>query len=198
MTTAVDSTFEEFFTTTHPGAVRLAYLLSRNHADAEDAVARAYVKIYRHWHRGQIERPLAYLRRAVANEVTSGFRRQRTQDRLAASQRAEERGALELEAAVVDRDALWHALSELPPRQRTVLVLRFYEQLSEREIAEVMGITAGTVKSTASRALGNLRRIMDATPGPAMSPAAVERPSRSATVVPSVPVSPDRSVCLAA
>jgi RNA polymerase sigma-70 factor (sigma-E family) len=173
MSAATATTFEEFFTATHPGAVRLAYLLSRNHADAEDAVARAYAKIYRRWRSGRIERPLAYLRRAVANEVTSGFRRQGTQDRLAVAQRGDDRGALALENAVVDRDEVWHALSRLPARQRTVMVLRFYEQLSEREIAEVMGVTNGTVKSTASRALDNLRRILDALPS---EPAQPERP----------------------
>jgi RNA polymerase sigma factor (sigma-70 family) len=103
---------------------------------------------------------LAYLRRAVANEVTSGFRRRSTQERMALQQRGDERGALVLEDAIVDRDEVWHALHELPPRQRTALVLRFYEQLSEREIAEVMGVTPGTVKSTASRGLDNLRRIL--------------------------------------
>jgi RNA polymerase sigma factor (sigma-70 family) len=68
------------------------------------------------------------------------------------------------EGRTVDRDTVWRAVSSLPPRQRAVVVLRYYEDLSEAEIAEVLGCSRGTVKSTASAALANLRvQDLDAT-----------------------------------
>ena len=65
------------------------------------------------------------------------------------------------EDRIVDTDAVWTALSELPARQRAVVVLRYYEHLSEAEIADVLGIRPGTVKSQASAALANLRRLLE-------------------------------------
>lgn len=161
-----DQAFAAFFLETHARMVRMAHLISRNHADAEDAVARAYVKVFPRWQAGALEHPQAYLRTAVTNEVLSGFRRQRRcrelldgDDRGGAVPDVGERGAEDRLAA---RDEMAAALSRLPVRQRTVVVLRYYEQLSEREIAQVMGISTGTVKSTAARALARLREVLAA------------------------------------
>jgi RNA polymerase sigma factor (sigma-70 family) len=74
----------------------------------------------------------------------------------------------------VDRDALWRAVCSLPPRQRAVVVLRYYEDLSEAEIADVLGCSRGTVKSTASNALANLR-VLDLDADPTTKPSGGRR-----------------------
>jgi RNA polymerase sigma-70 factor (sigma-E family) len=151
--------FAAFFAETHEHMLRLAYLICRNRADAEDAVARAYLKLFPRWRK--LEHPRAYLRTAVTNEVVSGFRRQSTQHRFQHLLERADRGEAGPEDGLALRDEMAVALARLPIRQRTVLVLRYYEQLSEREIADAMGITTGTVKSTASRALTHLRELLD-------------------------------------
>jgi RNA polymerase sigma-70 factor (sigma-E family) len=165
-----DEGFAELFTDTHGAMVRMAYLMTRNHADAEDAVARAYAKVFPRWRTGAMAHPRAYLRTAVTNEVVSGFRRQGTRTRHQHLLASDDRSEPAAEEHLAARDEMAAALARLPLRQRTVLVLRYYEQLSEREIAEVMGVSTGTVKSTAARGLDRLRQVLEpaaARPAPA-------------------------------
>jgi RNA polymerase sigma-70 factor (ECF subfamily) len=140
--------------------VRMAYLVCSDAAVAEDAVSAAVARVLVRWRAGRISEPAAYLRRAVINELTGGFRRRRGE------RRALDRSApavLEVPAVadqIVDRDALWRALKQLPASQRVVIVLRVYEDLGEEETASVLGISPGTVKSRLARALGRLRALV--------------------------------------
>jgi RNA polymerase sigma-70 factor (sigma-E family) len=139
-------------------AVRLAYLLTADRALAEDLVQDAFVRLAgRLAHlrdEGAFE---AYLRRTVVNLARSHWRH------LGVERAFQERAARVPRATPSphsdpdDRDALWHALGGLPPRQRAALVLRFYEDLSERQIAEILRCRPGTVKSLVSRGLARLR-----------------------------------------
>ena len=141
----------------HAHALRLAYLLCGNRERAEDAVAEAFVKVYRQMRRGTVDQPRAYLRRAVVNEINSRFRRLALERREAAKRSGDDRGGRGIDEHLVDTDEVFTALRALPPRQRSVVVLRFYEDLTEKAIAEAMGISLGTVKSTLHRGLERLR-----------------------------------------
>ena len=106
----------------------------------------------------RVEHPEAYVRRIVVNEIL-GTRRRGWWQRERPHESPEPPGAeLSPELGVVERDAVWSAVGSLPPRQRAVIVLRYYEDLSEEQIADVLGCSRGTVKSQASAALTNLRR----------------------------------------
>jgi RNA polymerase sigma-70 factor (sigma-E family) len=147
--------YDEFVSARSPRLLRVAFLLTRDWAEAEDLLQTALMKAWFAWSRLDNE-PEAYVRRIIATTYVSWRRRRRW---FAESVRAElpESSADDLTAAVVDRHGLWAALGRLPARQRAVLVLRFYEDLSEQQVAAAMGVSVGTVKSQASRALQKLR-----------------------------------------
>jgi RNA polymerase sigma factor (sigma-70 family) len=102
--------------------------------------------------------PEAYLRRMVVNEVLNDHRKARRRQEITSDEPPER-------VAVLDDgrhdDQMWRAISSLPPRQRAVLVLRYYEDLSEQQIADALGCRPGTVKSQASAALASLRSRLD-------------------------------------
>jgi RNA polymerase sigma-70 factor (sigma-E family) len=149
--------FAEFFGATWPRLFRTTYAVAGDRLLAEDALQSAFAKAYTAWDRVQsADHPEAYVRRMAVNEVLSvlrrpWFRAERTTDA------PEPTPVPSSESRTVDRDAVWRAVCSLPPRQRAVVVLRYYEDLSEAEIADVLGCSRGTVKSTASSALANLR-----------------------------------------
>ena len=153
--------FAAVYAATHVNALRLAYLLCGDRDRAEDAVAEAFVRVYRQMRRGEIRNPSAYVRRAVVNEVNSRFRRLALERREAAKRSADDRGARSPDDALADADEMFAALRQLPERQRTAIVLRFYEDLPEKAIAEAMGISIGTVKSTLHRGMERLRVLLD-------------------------------------
>ena len=155
--TTSDESFAELFSSHHAEAVRLAYLLCGDHGRAEDVVSDAFVKLYRRWRGGGIENPRAYLRRIVVNEMNSRVRRLALERREAAKRSGDDRGLRSAEDQVTDHGAIVEALAGLPQRQRTAVVLRYFNDLSERETAELMGVSVGTVKSSVSRALDRLR-----------------------------------------
>ena len=126
--------------------VRLAYLLTGDRSVAEELVQDAFVNVHRNWHRA--EHPAAYLRTAVVNGCRSWGRR-RT---LELHRRPAPPEAVQLQA-----DELWDALGALPSRQRAAVVLRFYEDLPDAEIAHVLGMREATVRTTIHRALARLR-----------------------------------------
>ena len=140
-------------------AVRLAYLLTGDHALAEDLVQDAFVRLAgRLVHLRDPGAFEAYLRRTVVNLSHSHFRRRKV-ERVYLER---ERGAAWLgpqwpERPLEDREDLWRALGRLSRRQRAALVLRFYEDLSERQVAEILRCRPGTVKSLVSRGLETLR-----------------------------------------
>lgn len=156
VTVARDDEFSDYMAARQPAMLRLAYALTGESASAEDLVQVAFAKLYLSWDRVREREALdGYLRRILLNEHHSLWRR---------PWRRRERVTETLpEAAVTDsyddgeRGELWRLVQTLPPRQRSVIVLRYYEQLSEAEIAQTLGISPGTVKSQASKALANLR-----------------------------------------
>lgn len=155
--------FGEFVRAALPGLLRYGHALAGNPHDAADLVQTVLERIGSRW--AKILRttgdPLAYTRRAMANTHISRWRRLRREnlvadlpDIAAAAQRDR-----------FDNEPLWQALRALPPRQRAVIVLRYYEGLSEAEIATALGVSAGTVKSQASKAMASLRLRLDAVEG---------------------------------
>jgi RNA polymerase sigma-70 factor (sigma-E family) len=139
------------------GAVRLAYLLTGDRALAEDLVQDAFVRLAGRLAHLRDEGAFdAYLRRTVVNLVRSQFRRRRV-ERAYLERTPPESGRVDPGPDPDEREALWRALGRLPVRQRAALVLRFYEDLSERQVAEVLRCPTGTVKSLVSRGLRNLR-----------------------------------------
>ena len=139
--------------------MRTALLLTgQNRVEAEDLLQLALERAYRHWPRvmesGEPER---YIRKIIANASTDRWRRlaRRPEEALLADGAGP--GVPDHTAEVVDRDYLLRALAGLPPRQRAVLVLRYFDDLPEAEIAEMLGCSLGTVKSHAARALSRLR-----------------------------------------
>ena len=151
--------FAELFRASWARLYRLAFAVSGDRAAAEDDLQNAFAKIYAQWGRVQrADHPEAYVRRMVLNEVLGG-RRSGFLKRERPHPAVEPPGSVASpEAAVVVHDAIWSAVRALPPRQRAVVVLRYYEDLSEVEIAEALGCSRGTVKSQASAALAALRR----------------------------------------
>jgi RNA polymerase sigma factor (sigma-70 family) len=144
-----DALFDAYF----DRAVRLAWLLAPGQPSAaEDVAADAIARVWPKWAKGRVDDFWPYLRVAIVNQVKARGRR----FGLVARYSVELRGG-EHEAAVVDRAVLTSALLALPPRQRTAVVLRYYEDLPEADAARAMGCSVGTVKSTTARGLSSLR-----------------------------------------
>ena len=138
--------------------MRTAALLAGSRQDGEDLLQAALERLLRRG--GRLDNPAGYLRRTLYNLAADCWRRQAAWRRklvvLGASDPAAEGDVM---AAVDLRDALMRALRMLPPQQRTVIVLRYWEQLSEAETASVLGCSEGTVKSAASRGLQRMREL---------------------------------------
>jgi len=137
-----------------PSLLRFGYALTGNPHDASDLVQDALERVGVRWKsvRADVGSADTYVRRGMVNARTSRWRRRRRETLVAATP----------DASLVapdrfDDEPLWQALRELPPGQRAVIVLRYYEDLSEAEIAATLGISTGTVKSQASRAMASLR-----------------------------------------
>jgi RNA polymerase sigma-70 factor (sigma-E family) len=152
--------FAEAVVAHHEALARLAYALCGDLAQAEDAVAEAYAKVWPRWRRGKVDNLYAYLRRTVVNEVYGKHRRRRL-ERREAMRPPERPSDGRFESQVDDRDALWNGLARLPTGLRVVVVLRIVEDLSEERTAAMLGIPAGTVKSRLSRGLAILRAAVD-------------------------------------
>ncbi|GAA0901783.1 SigE family RNA polymerase sigma factor [Streptomyces thermoalcalitolerans] len=140
--------------------LRAARSLTANQSDAEDLLQTALVKTYAAWERIEDHRALdGYVRRALLNTRTSQWRKRKV-DEFVCEELPEPEpadGAADPAEQQALRDALWRAVMKLPVRQRAMVVLRYYEDLSEAQTAEVLGVSVGTVKSAVSRALGKLR-----------------------------------------
>lgn len=153
---STDQEFADLASERMPALLRYAHLLTGDRDRAEDLVQSAFAAAYRHRRRIDPAGAEAYLRRAVLNGYLSWWRRGRVRERV--TDRPPDRPTADVAPTVDDRDAMWAALATLPPRQRAVLVLRYYEDLSEADIARVLDVSAGTVKSQAAKALATLRR----------------------------------------
>jgi RNA polymerase sigma-70 factor (sigma-E family) len=153
--------YDDVYAALRPRLVRTAYAVSGDRGVAEDAVQTAFAKAYRSWRRiSRLAAPEAYLRRMVVNEVLSDRRLARHRHEVPRQQLPEQIAVGGPDAAL-SHDEMWRALSTLPARQRAVLVLRYYEDLSEQQIADALGCRPGTVKSQASAALASLRGRLD-------------------------------------
>jgi RNA polymerase sigma-70 factor (sigma-E family) len=147
--------FDEFVVTRSPRLLRTAYLLTRDWALAEDLLQTALARAWEAWARIDGD-PEPYVRRILVNTYASAWRR-RWRGELPTAELPEAADAGDPHRGFDDRDRLWRALGRLPRRQRAVLVLRYFEDLSEQEIADALGCSVGTVKSQASRAMAKLR-----------------------------------------
>jgi RNA polymerase sigma-70 factor (sigma-E family) len=146
------SGFEEFVVARRPALLRTAYLLTGSHADAEDLVQMALIKTVPHWKR-IADQPEAYVRTVLARESVSRWRRRRWREVPTGDLPDHRQPVADLDQRLMLR----RALGSLPPRQRAVIVLRYYDDLTEKETASVLGIAVGTVKSQARDGLSRLR-----------------------------------------
>jgi RNA polymerase sigma-70 factor (sigma-E family) len=149
------------FVREHTSALlRTAYLLTGNSQQAEELVQDTLVRLYPKWDRVEAaELPLAYVRRSLANGFINQQRR--ASRREYAYEHVPDRiDEHDLLGQLADRDQIWAGLRDLPDRQRTALVLRFFEDLSDDESAAALGCRVGTVRSLISRGLASLREQM--------------------------------------
>ena len=138
--------------------VRIAALLLDDHSVSEEVVQDAYVKMHGSWHRiRESEAAEAYLRTTVVNLARSRLRRRMVANKHLPKPMPDAPSAEHGALVQLERDRVIMALRQLPPRQRECLVLRYYADLSEAQIADAMGISPGAVKSHASRGMAALR-----------------------------------------
>jgi RNA polymerase sigma-70 factor (sigma-E family) len=151
--------FEEFAISSLPALLRFAHQLSGDLAAAEDLVQSALLKTWQAWHRlERLDDPAAYARRVIVNAHLTWWRRRgRREDRTSDPPDTAVRAG---DDAVVDRELVLTALNDLSPRQRAVIVLRYFEDLSEADTAALMSCSTGTVKSQTAKALARLRRTL--------------------------------------
>jgi len=154
--------FEEFVAARGEALLRLAQVLTGDPFTAEDLTQAALVDVLRRWDAVcGASHPEAYVRRAMINRFLSWRRRRATSEVLVADLEPHSRDWLaDTTADLAARDELRRALSSLAPRARAVLVLRYYADLDDAAIADTMGVSTGTIRSTASRALAALRLTM--------------------------------------
>jgi RNA polymerase sigma-70 factor (sigma-E family) len=159
------SSFGDFVIENGAGLLRTAHLITLDHSEAEDLVQECLLRVSRRWGEvGSMDSPLAYSRRTLANLAFRGARnRRRRRDELAGPSR-DAAYALDAAEAVALRDEVLNALRTLTVRQRTVLALRYFHDLSETQVAEALGCSVGTVRSTTSRSLAQLRTAIDQEP----------------------------------
>ncbi|HEV7171926.1 SigE family RNA polymerase sigma factor [Pedococcus sp.] len=172
---SADAAVAELYAAHWAGLVRLAWLLLRDDQGAEEVVQDAFIAVHRRW--GSLrsaDRAAAYLRRSVVNGARSGLRHRGVEQRYvarqagggtASAQRIDRSTEANPEDRAIDVEAtqsMVMALGRLPQRQREVLTMRYYLDLSEAEIADALGISAGSVKAHAHRGLASLRDRMEA------------------------------------
>ena len=157
--------FATLYATHNRQLVRYAYLLTGDAGLAEDLVADVFAQVLRRWGSTSIDNPEAYLRRAVTNRFNSKLRRRYLARRHRDTADGSERGVVHADERLAERDAMFQALDRLPEGMRTVVVLRYYEDLSVEEAAQVLGVSEGTVKSQTSRALARLQQILATSAG---------------------------------
>jgi len=169
LTAGTPREFERFVTDSADQLLRAAYLMAGNLAEAEDLTQETLLRVARRWHRVRImDHPTAYARRILVNLAIDG-----------AEERANRAGELGVpggapvleqadsraERALLAIDAhtdLARVLASLSPRQRAIIILRYWADLRETDVAEILGCSVGTVKSTTSRGLARLREVLAA------------------------------------
>ncbi|MEJ7742635.1 MAG: SigE family RNA polymerase sigma factor [Nocardioidaceae bacterium] len=158
-----DLDFDEFVVASWPSLFRASVLLMGDYHLAEDVLQSALAKVYAVWPRvSKVEHPRSYTRTVLTNEAMSWWRRKSSKELPVADW--SDAAVVGHEDSVTQASVVWQALRRLPPRQRAVIVLRYYEDLSEAEIARTLGISTGSVKSHAHHAI----RAMSGHLGPEM------------------------------
>jgi len=153
-----DDGFAEFVVQWSPALLRVAFLLTADKGEAEDLLQTALLKTSRHWGRlADREAAYPYVRRVLVTTHTSWRRRRRVHEVLV-DQFPDRPGS---EPTGIEVGRALQALEELPPRMRAVVVLRWYEGLTEAETADALGCSVGSVKSQAFRGLARLRVLLD-------------------------------------
>ncbi len=162
--------FEQFVEGSSSRMLTIAILLTgHNRADAEDLLQTVLERAFRRWRRiCRTGDPGPYIRQMLVNASIDRWRllRHRPEQPFGSDDALPTAAGLfghDQSAAIADRDLLWRALAQLPPGQRAVLVLRYYEDLTEAQIAALLGCSVGSVKTQASRALAKMRRIVGIT-----------------------------------
>lgn len=154
---AATASFDELVVSNERRLLRLALMLSGGVHSAEDLVQTVLARAHRRWGRiSSLEHPEAYLRTMVVNEFLSWRRRLKNRE-VPMAELAEPVSGEDISSRQAQRDAAWRLLASLPRQQRAVLVLRFYEDLPDDEIAAVLGCSPSTVRSNAARGLASLR-----------------------------------------
>jgi RNA polymerase sigma-70 factor (sigma-E family) len=155
-----DGGFREYVATRSRALLRTAYLLTGNKADAEDLVQAALAKTYLAWDRIEDRGALdGYVRRAIVNTHISWWRRRRVEEY--PTDEIPDQAVADHAIASDLQECMRRAIDRLPDRMRTAVVLRYYEDMTEAEVAEILGVSLGTVKSTVSRAVAKLRSDAD-------------------------------------
>jgi RNA polymerase sigma-70 factor (sigma-E family) len=155
-------TLDELYSAHYRSLVRLATLLVRDMGTAEEVVQEAFIAMHGGWHRlRDNDKALAYLRQSVVNRSRSVLRHRQVVDRNAPKPPPDEPSAEHGAIALAERAEVIAALKLLPARQREALVLRFYADMSEAQIAAAMGISRGAVKSHTARAMQALRTVLE-------------------------------------
>lgn len=153
----MDITFEEFAQDQAAGLLRAAYLLTGNQQDAEDLAHDTLVKVQVHWRSVAASRnPPAYVSRILTNHFLSAMRK-RAPQLVELTEQHQRETRPDFVDQISERDALTRAIRLLPERERTAVVLRHYLDLDSHEIAQAMGTTSSTVRSTLSRGVATLR-----------------------------------------
>jgi RNA polymerase sigma-70 factor (sigma-E family) len=152
-----DAVFAQFVREQTATLLRSAYLLTGNSTAAEDLVQETFVRLFPKWDRVQAaDVPMAYVRRSMVNGFLNQRRRPSSRE-LVVDEVPERIDGRDIGAEVTNRDLVWRLLTTLPDRQRAALVMRFFEDLADEQIAESLGCRLGTVRSLISRGLAALR-----------------------------------------
>jgi RNA polymerase sigma-70 factor (sigma-E family) len=147
------------------GLLRTAFLVTMDEGEAEDLVQECLLKVAQRWRRIRVmDHPLAYARRILVNlAISDSTARSRRRAELIPEVAEAVAQSVEIELAAT-RDEVWLALRKLPPRQRAVLVLRYFHDLSETQVGEILQCAPSTVSSTVARSLSRLRGLLEPTP----------------------------------
>jgi RNA polymerase sigma-70 factor (ECF subfamily) len=155
-----EAEFRRFVAARSAALLRTAYLLTGDRAGAEDLLQTALAKTYRYWPRLESRAAFeSYVRTTMTRTAVSWWRRRRREAELLVGEAAP--ASASSHDTADDHDEMWRQLLLLPTKQRAVLVLRYYEDLSEAEIGRVLNCSPGTVKSQAHRGLHKLRQLFD-------------------------------------
>jgi RNA polymerase sigma-70 factor (sigma-E family) len=159
MARSEEDRFADFVRAHSASLFRTAYLMTGDYQRAEDLLQTTLVRVYQRWSRVEkMQWPLGYARKVLASQVASWWRRRSSHELPMGIHEEPARG--DRMAEVAEHERVWQAVWSLPARQRAVMVLRYYEDLSEAEIAETLSMAPGTVKSHAHAATRRLAQLL--------------------------------------